>query len=100
LSKTTKKTVEDFVAKLQDGTSIEIDTSADEVSIILDAPPGRVWNESGCHISCGIHGHGFVFSGKRINWTATLADVISIIDQGTELCDDEDCDACGRDADS
>lgn len=65
--------------------------------LYLDAPDGKVWRESGCHVSCAIHGHDYHGALTGEDLRKALADVQKIIDLGTEDCTDEDCDVCGID---
>ena len=63
-------------------------------ALYLDAPKGKLWVESNCHVSCALHGNGHFDALTSEDLALTFADVKSIIEAGTVDCDDEDCETC------
>jgi len=86
----TPATIRRAVEKL--GCSIEIEPLAlGGYQIILDAPHGKLFQSSGCHCDCSLHGNGWA---TNPDWNKTLADAVITIKMGYLDCDDPECKFC------
>lgn len=55
-------------------------------SFMCDAPPGKIWNSSGCHVIACYYMPGFV--------TDAYAYALSEMGEGVTDCDIDDCEVC------
>ncbi len=73
------------------GCTIDIEKAGGGWLITLDAPTGKLFVSSGCHVDCGIHGNGW---RTQPDWACTYANAMAAIDCGFLECDDPDCEFC------
>ena len=59
--------------------------------ITLDAPDGKLFVASSCHVDCSIQGDP---GTTTTDWRAACVKLKSIIEDGFIDCDDPDCDQC------
>lgn len=83
-----------WVKENGNGAGLYIEKEGRHWSIYFDAPKGFIWNESGCHVSCAIHGQDFTTAP---DWNKLFADVKRILEDGTEQCEEKDCEICHPD---
>lgn len=57
--------------------------------ITLDAPAGKLFTTSQCHVDCSLQG-----DGRTPIWADVLQGLYEIIDAGFEDCEDAECDVC------
>lgn len=62
-------------------------------SLMLDAPKGMKFEESDCHVTCGLPFHGYGAS-VRIRWAEVRKAAEEICEMGFYPCEDSDCDVC------
>lgn len=89
-----QSTIHKWLEKNGEGASIEIHGGNGMVwTLILDAPPGRMWNESMSHITCNLHGHDGTVTPR---WEDVLENVERVMEMGTYPYTDEECEYCDR----
>lgn len=58
-------------------------------SITLDAPKGKIFRGSFCHVDCSLQG-----KTMKVDWDLAFRGLREIFEDGFLDCEDEDCDVC------
>lgn len=74
------------------GCYLDISLDGSSWTIILDAPPGKIFRGQDFHYTCALHGHDFL--KDCVDWNKTATDIERIATEGFEDCKDEDCEWC------
>lgn len=62
-------------------------------SITLDAPKGKIFRGSFCHVDCSLQG-----TTARVDWDLAFRGLREILEDGFLDCEDEECEVCHGDS--